>query len=100
MPQEETLTVLSFGLVDSLERTLVTTNPIENLNSVLRRIHHNVKRWQDGTMVLRWVAIGLQEATKGFRRLKGHEGMPKLVAALRAHDARLDGALAPQKKAA
>jgi putative transposase len=97
---EETLTVLSFGLLDSLERTLVTTNPIENLNSVLRRIHHNVKRWQDGTMVLRWVAIGLQEATKGFRRLKGHEGMPKLVAALRAHDARLDEALAPQKKAA
>jgi putative transposase len=97
---EETLTVLSFGLIDSLERTLVTTNPIENLNSVLRRIHHNVKRWQDGTMVLRWVAIGLQEATKGFRRLKGFEGMPKLVAALRAHDARLDGALAPQKKAA
>jgi transposase-like protein len=99
---EETLTVLSFGLIDSLERTLVTTNPIENLNSVLRRIQHNVKRWRDGTMVLRWVAIGLQEATKGFRRLKGHEGMPKLVAALRAHDTllRLDGALAPQKKAA
>jgi len=97
---EETLTVLSFGLVDSLERTLATTNPIENINSVLRRTHHNVKRWQDGTMVLRWVAIGLQEATKGFRRLKGFEGMPKLVAALRAHDARLDGALAPQKKAA
>ena len=97
---EETLTVLSFGLIDSLERTLVTTNPIENLNGVLRRIHRNVKRWQDGTMVLRWVAIGLQEATKGFRRLKGHEGMPKLVAALRAHDTRLAEALAPQKKAA
>jgi transposase-like protein len=97
---EETLTILSFGLIDSLERALVTTNPIENLNSVLRRIHHNVKRWQDGTMVLRWVAIGLQEATKGFRRLKGHEGMPKLVAALRAHDAGLDGALAPKRKAA
>jgi putative transposase len=97
---EETLTVLSLGLVDSLERTLVTTNPIENLNSVIRRVHHNVKRWQDGTMVLRWVAIGLQEATKGFRRLKGHEGMPKLVAALRKHDERLVGALAPQKKAA
>jgi transposase-like protein len=97
---EETPTVLSFGLIDALERMLVTTNPIENLNSVLRRIHHNVKKWQDGTMVLRWVAIGLQEATKGFRRLKGLEGIPKLVAALRAHDARLDGALAPQKKAA
>lgn len=98
---EETLTVVSLHLNDdALERTLVTTNPIENLNSVIRTTHHNVKRWQDGTMVLRWVAAGLQEATKGFRRLKGHAGMPKLVAALRAHDAHLDGALASQKKAA
>jgi putative transposase len=98
---EETLTVLSFKLDDeALKRSLVTTNPIENLNSVLRRIHRNVKRWRDGTMVLRWVGVGLQEATKGFRRLKGHAGMPKLLAALRAHDARLDGALASKKKAA
>jgi len=97
---EETLTVLSLGLCDALARTLVTTNPIENLNSVLRRIHHNVKRWRDGTMVLRWVAIGLHEATKGFRRLKGHEGMPKLVAALRERDVCLDNQLASQKKAA
>jgi transposase-like protein len=100
---EETLTVLSFKLDDeALRRTLVTTNPIENLNSVLRRIHRNVKRWRDGTMVLRWVGVGLQEATKGFHRLKGHAGMPKLLTALRAHDTRLagDGALASQKKAA
>ncbi len=98
---EETLTVLSFKLDDeALRRTLVTTNPIENLNSVLRRIHRNVKRWRDGTMVLRWVGIGLQEATKGFRRLRGHAGMPKLLAALRAHDAHLDEALASKKKAA
>lgn len=98
---EETLTVLSLNLLEALERTLVTTNPIENLNSVLRRTQRNVKRWKDGTMVLRWVAIGLHEATKGFRRLKGHEGMPKLVAALRDHDAcLLGGALASQKKAA
>jgi putative transposase len=97
---EETLTVLSFGLLDALERTLTTTNAIENLYSVLRRIHHNVKRWQDGTMVLRWVAIALEEATKGFRRLKGHEGMPRLVAALRAHDRSLDEVLAAQRKAA
>lgn len=99
---EDTLTVLSFGLIDSLERTLVTTNPIENLNSLLRRTHRNVKRWRDGTMVLRWIAIGLQEATQAFRRLKGHEGMPKLVAALRARDTLLgiDGALASHKKAA
>jgi transposase-like protein len=98
---EETLTVLSLGLDnDALRRTLATTNPIENLNSSLRRTHRNVKRWKDGSMVLRWVAIGLQEATKGFRRLKGAKGMPKLVAALRAHDARLGNPLATEKKAA
>lgn len=98
---EETLTVLSLKLDnDALRRTLVCTNAIENLNSVIRRTHRNVKRWRDGTMVLRWVGAGLEEATKGFRRLKGHAGMPKLVAALRAHDAQLADALAPQKKVA
>lgn len=97
---EETLTVAKLGLPDALDRTLVSTNPIENLNSVLRRVLRNVKRWQGGTMVLRWVGIGLHEATKGFRRLKGHEGMPQLVAALRAHEARLAGELAPRVKAA
>ena len=97
---EETLTVLAFKLGDALERTLATTNPIENLNSALRRVHRNVKRWQGGTMVLRWIAAGVQEAAAGFRRLKGHAEMPKLVAALRDHDAGLDGVLASQKKAA
>jgi transposase-like protein len=101
----ETLTIISLKLDDALARTLATTNPIENLNGVLRRIHHNVKRWRDGTMVLRWVAVGLHEAMKGFRRLKGHEGMPKLVAALRAHDDVLlkekkENPLAALKKAA
>ena len=31
--------------------------------------------------MLRWVAAGILEAVKGFRRLKGHADMPKLVAA-------------------
>ena len=37
-------------------------------------------------MVVRWVAAGVLEAVKGFRRLKGHKEMPKRVAALRARD--------------
>ena len=32
-------------------------------------------------MVLRWTAAAVLEAVKGFRRLKGHKDMPKLVAA-------------------
>ena len=42
-----------------------------------------------GTMVLRWVAAGVLEAAKGFRRVKGCKDMPALVAALQARDARL-----------
>lgn len=41
---EETLTVLYFGLSDALQRTLATTNPIENVNSTARRVSRNVKR--------------------------------------------------------
>jgi putative transposase len=87
---EETLTVLHFGLPTGLTRTLATTNPIEFLNSRIRRTTHNVTRWDDGTMVLRWVAVALDEAAKTFRKLRGHHGMPKLVGALRHHDAQLN----------
>ena len=37
-------------------------------------------------MVLRWVAAGVLEAAKGFRRVQGCQDMPALVAALRARD--------------
>ncbi len=40
-------------------------------------------------LVVRWVAAGVLEAVKGFRRLKGHKAMPQLVAALRARDQQL-----------
>jgi transposase-like protein len=97
---EETLTVVAFQLPEALARTLSTTNPIENLNGRIRDVSSNVKRWQGGTMVLRWVAASLGEAAKGFRRLKGYQGMPKLLAALRAHDARIGISLATVQKAA
>ena len=40
-------------------------------------------------MMLRWVAAGIFEAVKGFRRLKGYADMPTLVSALRARDRQL-----------
>jgi hypothetical protein len=35
------------------------------------RTTRNVKRWRDAGMALRWVAAGMIEANKGFRRLEG-----------------------------
>jgi putative transposase len=86
---EETLTVLTLGLSDRLRQSLVTTNAIESLISRTRHVKRNVKRWRSGQMVLRWTAAAVLEAVKGFRRLKGHKNMPKLVAALRARDQQL-----------
>jgi putative transposase len=86
---DETLTVLTLGVSDRLRQSLATTNAIESLISRTRHVKRNVKRWRGGQMVLRWVAAGVLEAVKGFRRLKGHADMPKLVAALRARDQQL-----------
>lgn len=86
---EETLTILTLGLSDRLQQSLATTNAIESLISRTRHVKRNVKRWSGGQMVLRWTAAAILEAVKGFRRLKGHKDMPKLVAALRARDQQL-----------
>ena len=86
---DETLTILALGLSDRLRQSLATTNAIESLISRTRHVKRNVKRWRGGQMVLRWTAAAILEAVKGFRRLKGHKDMPKLVAALRARDQQL-----------
>jgi len=86
---EETLTVMGLGLSERLQRSLTTTNAAESLISRTRHVKRNVKRWRGGKMMLRWVAAGVLEAVKGFRRLKGHRDMPTLVAKLRARDQQL-----------
>lgn len=85
----ETLTVKKLGLTGKLAKALETTNPIENVNSGVRRVGGRVKRCRDGGMALRWVATGALEHATKFRRLKGHKEMPKLIAALRARDAEM-----------
>ena len=79
---DETLTVLTLGVKGSLARTLVTTNPIENLQGLLKQVVRNVKRWRGGSMALRWAVTGLMEAEKRFRRIKGYREMPQLLTAL------------------
>ncbi len=87
---EETLTIMRLNLPESLERVLSSTNLIENLFSRVREIARRVKRWQGGTMILRWTAAGVLEAERSFRKIAGYRGLPKLVAALRARDLAID----------
>jgi hypothetical protein len=58
--------------------------------STNRRVCRNVKRWRDGSMILRWLTTAAIEAESRFHRLKGHKLLPHLVAALREKDAPVD----------
>jgi putative transposase len=53
-------------------------------------------------MAMRWTAAAMQEAAKGFRRLKAHKQLPALRATLEAHQTRNStrGVLARQANAA
>ena len=95
---DETLTVLTLNLSARLRRSLATTNAAESLLSRTRHVKRNVKRWRSGQMMLRWVAAGVLEAVKGFRRVKGYADMPMLVAALRARDRQLGLAVAQEER--
>jgi putative transposase len=80
----ETLTIGRLGVPPTLARTLRSTNSIESMIAICRDHAANVKRWRDGQMVLRWVAAGMGEAAKQFRRVNGHLHLPALRAALDA----------------
>ena len=41
-------------------------------------------------MILRWTAAGVLEAERHFRKVAGYQALPRLVAALRAHDAAIN----------
>jgi transposase-like protein len=99
---DEMLTVIRLGLPLSLRRSLACTNIIENMMGTVRRVCRNVKRWRDASMALRWTAAAMQEAAKGFRRLKACKQLPMLRAALAAHQSKhaLDIELEPNVLAA
>lgn len=62
------------------------------MNAVIRQACHNVKRWRDAKMALRWTAAGMLEAAGGFRRLKAYRQLPALKVALERHCSSADAA--------
>jgi len=81
---DETLTLQGLGVEGTLYRKLRSTNAIENLNSGIATYARNVKRWQGGSMVIRWVSAAIVEAEKKFRRIQGFRDIEKLTRALDA----------------
>jgi putative transposase len=78
----EMFTINRLGLPSALRRCLGTTNIIDNGHSAARDRMRRVKNWQSGSMALRWTAAAFDAASKGFRRIMGHEHLWMLKAAL------------------
>ena len=76
---EETLTLHRLGITGALKKSLSSTNLIENLNGSIKRHTGRVKRWRNPNMILRWVFTGINEAEKGFRRIKGYRQIESLM---------------------
>ena len=89
---DATLTLQELGVKGTLYRKLRSTNAIENLNSGISTYARNVKRWQGGSMVVRWVSAGIVEAEKKFRRIQGFRDIEKLTRALDAIETREEAA--------
>ena len=99
---DEILTAVRLKLPLQLRRSLACTNIIENMMGTVRRVCRNVKHWRNAKMALRWTGAAMQEAAKGFRRLKAHKLLLVLQAALRAIQAQhdIDSDVAPEALAA
>ena len=76
---EEMFTVARLGITGTLRRSLTNTNCIESMISTVRVVTGRVKTWKDGDMKKRWIATGMIEAQRSFRRVKGHTQMANLV---------------------
>ena len=89
---DETLTLQGLGISGTLYEKLRSTNAIENLNSGIVMYSRNVKRWQGGSMVVRWVSAAIVEAGKKFRRVQGWRDIEKLVRALEVFETEQEAA--------
>ncbi len=79
---DEMFTVARLGITGALRRSLTNTNCIESMISTVRVVTSRVKTWRDGEMKKRWIATGMIEAQRSFRRVRGYDQMPDLVTAI------------------
>ena len=79
---EECFTINRLDLPPSLHRCLATTNIIESPHAGVRIQTRRVTHWQNGKMVLRWMASAFLRTEKRFKRIMGHRDLWTLEAIL------------------
>jgi len=79
---EECFTINRLDIPPALHRCLATTNIIESPHAGVRIQTRRVTHWQNGKMVLRWMASAFIRTEKRFNRIMGHRDLWALEAIL------------------
>ena len=95
---EELLTVHRLKVPALLRKTLLSTNPIESMFSLVRHSERNIKRSRGSAMLQRWLGTVLLYCEQQFKRVKGFAGIAEVMATIEAEHA--EPQLAQTKKTA
>lgn len=81
---EELLTVHRLKVPALLRKTLLSTNPIESMFSLVRHRERNIKRSRGSAMLQRWLGTVLLYCEQQFKRVKGFAGIAQVLATIEA----------------
>ena len=95
---EELLTVHRLKVPTLLRKTLLSTNPIESMFSLVRHSERNIKRSRGSAMLQRRLGTVLLYCEQQFKRVKGFAGIAEVMATIEAEHA--EPQLAQTKKTA
>jgi hypothetical protein len=84
---EELLTLHRLKVPALLRKTLMSTNPIESMFSLVRHSERNITRTRGSTMLQRWLGTVLLYCEGQFKKVKGYAGMAQVIAAIEAEQA-------------
>lgn len=80
---EDLLALHRLNVPNTLHKSLLSTNTIENSFLNTRRKIDRVTRFRAETdQASRWLSYALLEAEKAFRKIAGHQSLPSLIEAL------------------
>jgi hypothetical protein len=95
---EELLTLHRLKVPAWLRKTLLSTNPIESMFSLVRHSERNIKRPQGSRMLQRWLGTEWLACEQHFRRVKGYTEIAQVLTTIETEQA--ESQMAPTKKAA
>lgn len=84
---EELLTLHRLKVPALLRKTLMSTNPIESMFSLVRHSERNIKRTRGSAMLQRWLGTVLLYCEQQFKRVKGFAGIAQVIATIEAEQA-------------